>query len=152
MLTWGVGEARQLQQASAREVLAAAQRGNDVVVADLPRHLDGITVEVLGRCDHVVLVSALTVPGVAAAGRVAAQLRGATAHLALVTRGRAGGVLPDQVADTLGLPLLAAMADQKRLAEHIDLGLGPVHARRGPLARAARTVCEQLLPAVPVAA
>ena len=35
-------------------------------------------------------------------------------------------------------PVVAAMADQRGLAEAVDLGLGPVRSRRGPLGRAAR--------------
>ena len=36
------------------------------------------------------------------------------------------------------------MADQRRLAESVDLGLGPVRSRRGPLARAAAQVLAQV--------
>ncbi|UMG94017.1 hypothetical protein [Nocardioides sp. TF02-7] len=38
------------------------------------------------------------------------------------------------------LPVLAQMRDQKGLAEALDLGLGPLRSRRGPLARAAAAV------------
>ena len=60
----------------------------------------------------------------------------------LVVRGR--GLDPEGVARVTGLPLLAEMADQRRLAESVDLGLGPVRSRRGPLARAAAQVLEQV--------
>jgi hypothetical protein len=43
----------------------------------------------------------------------------------------------------VGLPVLAAMADQRGLAESIDLGLGPLRSRRGPLARAASDVLDR---------
>jgi hypothetical protein len=36
------------------------------------------------------------------------------------------------------------MADQRGLAEAIDLGLGPVRSRRGPLGRAALEVLTRL--------
>ncbi len=42
--------------------------------------------------------------------------------------------------------LTEAMADQRGLAESIDLGLGPVRSRRGPLARAAQEVLRDLSP------
>ena len=38
---------------------------------------------------------------------------------------------------------------QRRLVEHVDLGLGPVHARRSPLARAARGALGLRRPRVP---
>ena len=54
----------------------------------------------------------------------------------LLVRGR--GADPRRVAALVGAPVLATMADQRGLAEAIDLGLGPVRSRRGPLAAAAR--------------
>jgi len=39
---------------------------------------------------------------------------------------------------------VARMPDQRGLAEAIDLGLGPVRSRRGPLARAADEVLTRL--------
>jgi len=38
------------------------------------------------------------------------------------------------------------MADQRGLAEALDLGLGPVRSRRGPLAAAARELLAGLAP------
>ena len=49
-----------------REVLSAGRRGFDAVVVDLPRHRDAVVDETISRCDHVVLVSTLTVPGAVA--------------------------------------------------------------------------------------
>lgn len=151
VLTWAAAVGQPLQEASVHEVLGAAQRGNDVVVVDLPRQPSEVTREVVSRCDHVVLVSTLNVAGIAAAGRVAAHLQELTGRVHLLTRGGSCALSPDEVARTLGLPLIATMSDQRRLAEHIDLGLGPVHAHRGPLARAARAVCDRLVPAASVA-
>jgi hypothetical protein len=42
--------------------------------------------------------------------------------------------------------LLTTLAEQRRLTEHVDLGLGPLHARRGPVARAAADVLAELVP------
>jgi hypothetical protein len=50
------------------------------------------------------------------------------------------------VAELVGAPVVAQMADQRGLAEALDLGLGPVRSRRGPLAAAARTVLAGVLP------
>jgi hypothetical protein len=42
------------------------------------------------------------------------------------------------------VPVLATMGEQRGLAEAIDLGLGPVRTRRGPLGRAAAEVLARL--------
>ncbi|HET8717020.1 MAG TPA: septum site-determining protein Ssd [Nocardioidaceae bacterium] len=144
VLTWPVTPVDLGDGAATREVLSAAQRGSRLVVIDVPRHLDPVTEDLLGRCDHVVLVSGLSLPAVAAAGRVAARVSHVSRQVHLVTRGVGTGLGPDEVAAALGVPLLAAMADQRRLHEWIDLGLGPVHSRRGPLAKACRRVLDAL--------
>ena len=90
------------------------------------------------RCDLVVLVAVANVPGVAAAAKVAARLRPLNRDLALVVRRGPGAAPAEQVAAALDLPLVAELPRQRRLAEDIDLGLGPVRSARSPLARAAR--------------
>ncbi|MEP7089979.1 MAG: septum site-determining protein Ssd [Nocardioidaceae bacterium] len=138
VLTWEVGPPVVLDPAAVREVLSAAQRGNDVVVVDLPRSLDEATAEVVSRCDRVLVVTVPTVPGVAAAGKVAAVLGPLNDRLGLVVRTGGTAAPTDQVVAALGLPLVVEVRRQRRLAEHVDLGLGPVHGRRSPMARAAR--------------
>jgi len=140
LLTWPAGPPVQLDAASVREVFSATQRGHDVVVADLARAVDDVTAEVVARCDRVLLVLDATVPAVASAGRVAAVLRPLNNRLEAVVRPGAGRLPAEQVATALGVPLVAEVGHQRRLAEHLDLGLGPVHSRRTPLARAARAV------------
>lgn len=145
VLTWPADRPATLQAFAMREVLSAGQRGHQTVILDLPRHPDGVVDEVLTRCDHVVLVSGVTVPAVASATRVAGRLPGGSTHTHLVTRGGRGGVDPSEVSRVLGVPLLAAMPDQRGLDEAVDLGRGPVHSPRGALARAARRVVDELL-------
>jgi secretion/DNA translocation related CpaE-like protein len=140
VLTWDLGSPVDLDGGSVREVLSAARRGNDVVVVDLPRGVDDVTAEVLSRCDRVLVVANASVAGVASAGKVAAVLGTLNENLGVVVRARGAAVPPDHVAATLGLPLVAEVPHQRRLAEHVDLGLGPVHGRRSGLARAARLV------------
>jgi hypothetical protein len=62
----------------------------------------------------------------------------------MVRTGRSASVLADQVTAALQLPVLAEVPTQRRLVEHVELGLGPVRSRRGPMARAARTVLAQM--------
>ena len=82
-----------------------------------------------------------SVAGVAAAGRLCARFAD-PARLRLVVRG--SGIDPEEVARATGVGVLASMADQRGLAEAIDLGLGPVRSRRGPLGRTATEVLARL--------
>jgi secretion/DNA translocation related CpaE-like protein len=140
VLTWPTVLCPPPAAASVREVLAAGVRGNRLVVVDLPAPVDALTLETAGRCDRLLLVVDPTVTGVAAAGRVVGRLDGLRDRLGLAVRSSANGVPAHQVAATLGCPVDAELPRQRRLAEHVDLGLGPVHGRRAPLARAARQV------------
>jgi secretion/DNA translocation related CpaE-like protein len=151
VLTWGPGPAAAPAGEPVREVLSAAQRANDVVVLDLPRVVDEVTAEALGRCDHVLVMTETSVASVASAGRMLPALRAHCDRLALVVRATGSALPGERVADILRLPLVSTVGRQRRLAEHVDLGLGPVHARHGPLARAARAVLRELAdrPAVP---
>ncbi|GAB7003512.1 septum site determining protein [Nocardioides sp. AN3] len=142
VLTWGSGDhPRPLQISSVREVLSAARRGHDTVVVDLPRAADGVTDELVSRCDRVLLVVAASLTGIASASRLVTRF-GDRSRLRVVVRGV--GAEPEAVAHAVGLPLIAAMADQRGLAESIDLGLGPLRSRRGPLGRAARAVLSNM--------
>ncbi len=152
VLTWPTDRPVSLQAFAMREVLSAGRRGFGVVVIDLPRHRDAVVEETISRCDHVVLVSTLTVPGVSSAARVAQRLPDLAPARHLVTRGSRGGVAPESVSRLLRMPLLAAMADQRGLDEAIDLGAGPARSRRGALARAARAGVAVLLDARAAAA
>lgn len=138
VLTWPNDRPSSLQAFAVREVLSAGRRGFATVVVDLPRHPDPVVEEAVTRCDHVVLVSTLTVPGVTSAARVAARLPEHAPRRHLVTRGSRAGVTPESVSRLLRIPLLVAMADQRGLDEAVDLGAGPARSRRGALARAAR--------------
>lgn len=145
VLTWPTDRPASLQAFAMREVLSAGRRGFDTVVVDLPRHRDAVVEETISRCDHVVLVSTLTVPGVSSAARVAHRLPEIAPARHLVTRGSRAGVSPESVSRLLRMPLLVAMSDQRGLDEAINLGAGPARSRRGALARAARSAALSLL-------
>jgi MinD superfamily P-loop ATPase len=144
VLTWRTGAPADLDAVVVREVLSAAQRGNDLVVLDLPRVLDDVTAEVLTRCDEVLLVTAATVVGVAAAGKVAAVVGHLTEQLGLAVRSGGRGVPSAQVAEALDVPVRCEVPHQRRLAEQVELGLGPVHSRRSALRGAAAGVLAEL--------
>jgi len=141
VLGWGPRPPVALDPVAVREVLSAARRGHDLVVADLPRSVDPVTEEVLARAGQVVVLVEPTVPGVASAGRLVGRVQRLTSALGVVVR-QGRGVAAAQVGEALGLPVLAELGHHRRLAEDVDLGLGPVRSRRSPLARAAREVLD----------
>ena len=145
VLAWPASERCSLDVGTAREVLLAAQRGHRLVVLDLPRRLDDATAWLMSACDSLVLVARADLPAAAAAARMLGRVRELVREPALVVRGR-GAVPPEDLADLLGLPLLATVGEHRKLAEWVDLGLGPVHHGRGPCAAAARAALARLRP------
>jgi len=87
----------------------------------------------VSRCDRLVVVTNATVLGLAATARLCARLPGSARTLVV----RGSGVPIAQVARATGVREVVSMTDQRRLDESVDLGLGPVRGRRGPLSRAA---------------
>jgi secretion/DNA translocation related CpaE-like protein len=143
VLSWYVGAGAQTLQAFAvREALSAARRGHDTVVVDLPRTPDRLVDEVAARCDQLLVVTVGTVLGVSAAARMRARFEG-HAGIGVVLRGDA--VDAADVESVVRLPVVVQMRDQPRLDEALDLGLGPLRSRRGPLARAVSAVLAQAL-------
>lgn len=133
VLTW-TGVRRRLDVPTARRVLDAAVRGHELVVLDLARHGGSTLVELVDRCDDLLVVTPATVPGLAATVRLVADL-GREGRAGLVVR--PGGLSDADAARVTGLPVVATVGEQRGLAASVDRGLGPLTGR-GPLARAAR--------------
>jgi len=133
VLTWS-GLRRRFDVATARRILPAAVRGHDLVVLDLARQGASVLAELADRCDDLLVVTPATLPGLAATARLVADL-GPDRRAGLVLR--PGGVGDADAARVTGLPVVAAVGDQRGLAASVDRGVGPL-AGRGPLARAAR--------------
>ena len=140
-LTWYAGPRGSLQAFAAREALSAARRGHDTVVVDLGRRADDLVLELAARCDRVLVVVHPSVPGVASAVRTCAAYEPVSLR-SLVVRG--AGLDDATVARLVGVPVLTRMPDQRGLAEAIDLGLGPIRSRRGPLGRACAEILGEL--------
>lgn len=121
------------------DVLAAARRGSSWVVLDLPRAAAPFA-GLAGQVDQVVVVVRPTVAGVASAMRTVERAAELGAPMGLVVRAGRGSPLSREVATALRLPVLAELPHHRRLDEHLDLGLGPCHDRRSPLAAAAETL------------
>ncbi|WP_300012300.1 septum site-determining protein Ssd [Pseudonocardia sp.] len=121
-------------------VVDAGRRAGETVVCDLPRHPSDAAAAALAAADLTVLVVPADVRSCAAAARVVAALTGLGSPPRLVVRGPSpGGVDADEVARSLGVPLLAAMRPEPGLARALERGEAPGRPR-GPLAGAARAV------------
>ena len=129
-------------------VLEGACRGGATVVCDLPRRATPAVDTALDAADLVVLVTPADVRSCASAGAMIQWLAAANPNVGLVVRGPApGGLSAADVARITGLPLLAAMRSQPRLAGELEHG-GLRPRRRSPLAAAARRVLAVLQPTV----
>ncbi len=145
LLTWERGAEQAVPAASMRAVVAAGGRGHGMVVVDLPRPPDAAAGEALVRSDQTVVVVPAEVRAVSAATRVVTEVTRSTSAVGLVVRGPGpAGLDARTVGDSLGLPVLAAMRPDRRLAESLDQGLGPLGRRRGPLRRACRRVLAEV--------
>ncbi len=153
LLSWGRDDPVPVSRASMRTVLAAARRGHQLVVADVPRLDDDAAREALALATCTVLVVPAEVRAVAAARTRLGLLRRATADLRLVVRASPSRSLDGEaVADALELPLLVEMRPERALAGWLDQGLGPIRKTRGPLARACSSTLTALAQTEPSAA
>jgi secretion/DNA translocation related CpaE-like protein len=123
-------------------VLAAAVRGFDLVVADVPRHLDEPGADIVGRSVLTVLVVAEDICGVAAARHVLAGLQQLASSIVVVSVARPGGIGPAAVSESLGLPVLVRHRVDRRVRGSVDRGHGPGRSR------AARRTASTLLDAM----
>ncbi|RAV15065.1 AAA family ATPase [Mycolicibacterium sp. GF69] len=121
-------------------VIDAGSRGGATVVCDVPRRSTGAAETALGSADLVVLVTSADVRSCAATSVVARWVSTVNPNAGVVVRGPApGGLRSAEVADIVGLPLLAAMRPQPGIAAVLERG-GLRMSRRSPLARAAGQV------------
>ena len=125
-------------------VLEAGRGAGDLVICDVPRRYGGHTDAFLEAADLVVLVVPAQLRASAAAESVAAYIGERNSNQGLVVRGPApGGLCGSDVAQALGLPLLASMRAEPRLADAVESG-GFRLRRRGPLRAAAESVLQVL--------
>ena len=121
-------------QAVAAVIDSAAEDG-DLVVVDLPRHVDAVSRAVLAVARSVYVIVPAEVRAAAAAARVVAALEPLAADVSLVVRGPAPTGLPaEAVADSLGLPLAGELKAEPGLPAALDRGDVPPIRPRGPLA------------------
>ncbi|GLW08948.1 septum formation initiator [Microtetraspora sp. NBRC 13810] len=131
VLAFHRGDASPVPAEAMRSVLDAARRGFDLVVADLPRHVDEASAGVLARATTTLLVVSADVRGVLAADQVLRVLRGHTADIRAVIR---PGVLEEEtVSSSLGVASAGTLPDQPRLAAMLDRGEAPPLSPKTPL-------------------
>lgn len=149
VLSWDRGEPATLSVEALGAVLAAGRRCADLVVVDLPRSLDEPGREVLSRADVTLLVVPTELRAAAAAARVATQAALVCNDLRLVVRGPSpGGVSPELLARSLGLPLAGECRAEPGLDAALERGDAPGQSPRSPLARMCDRLLDDLLPDV----
>jgi secretion/DNA translocation related CpaE-like protein len=122
--------------------LAAGRRERDVIIADLPRHLDDASMLALQEADRAVLIVPAELRAAAAASKVVRMIRAHRSDLSLVVRGPAPGKLKArEVAKALGLPLAGTLRPEPALCQAIERGDAPILNGHGALA----ILCRRLL-------
>lgn len=130
-------------------VLDAGQRAGTTTVVDLPRSPSPAADRVLEQADLTVLITPADVRGCWAADRVCGRIREFGTRAGVVVRGPSpGGLGAGELADVLGLPLLARMRPDPSLPADLEQGLARSVHRRRPLFRAAGEVLSALWAAV----
>ncbi|MFI6481321.1 septum site-determining protein Ssd [Nonomuraea sp. NPDC050663] len=146
VLSFHRGDPRPIPAEAMRSVLESGLRGFDLVIADLPRHIDQAAVEALTRAAGTLLVVCADVRGVLSAAQVQESIRHHTADIRLVSR--PGAIAPDTISASLdGAPHVAQIPDHPRLDASLNRGEMPALGPRTPLGRLCSTLLQDLLPA-----
>ncbi|MFG1947553.1 septum site-determining protein Ssd [Nonomuraea sp. NPDC048826] len=144
VLSFHRGEVRPIPPEAMRSVLEAGRRGFDLVIVDLPRHLDAAAAEALTRATTTLLVATADVRGILSAAQVLRQAAEHTSDLRAVIR---PGVLdPDTAAVSLAIPAAARLPDQPRLTTTLNRGELPKLGPRTTLGALCATLLHDLLP------
>jgi secretion/DNA translocation related CpaE-like protein len=124
-------------------VFRSTTRSHDLTVVDLPRWFPALGPEAARRADLTILLVRADLRGLAAAREVAAWLPETTTQVLLRGR-RSAAVVPDVVEETLGLPVLATLADETAVRLAAERGWPPHGSGKSALGRACRAVLAQL--------
>ncbi|WP_176562222.1 septum site-determining protein Ssd [Mycolicibacterium palauense] len=136
----GARSAHEPAPAAVDAVIGAASRGGATVVCDLPRRLTDTALVALAAADLVAVITCSDVRACAATAALGPVVAGYNPAVGLVVRGPSpGGLSAGDVAETVGLPVLAAMRPEPMLAEKLERG-GLAPRPRSPLLSAARTL------------
>lgn len=149
VLSWDRGDALRIPPEAMAALLAAGERGSDLVVVDLPRWADDAARCAMERAAVVLLVVPAEVRAAAAAARVATAAGLYCRDLRVLVRGPAPAGLPaEALADSLGLPLAGFLRAEPGIAAALERGQPPGRRSRGPLASFCTAFLSDLLPPV----
>nr|WP_055504570.1 septum site-determining protein Ssd [Nonomuraea pusilla] len=144
VLSFHRGEVEPIPVQAMRSVLEAGRRGFDLVVADLPRHLDPAAAEALARADTTLLVTPADVRGVLSAVQVLSVAAKHTSDIRAVLR---PGVLDAGTAtESLGIPAAGHLPDQPKLTATLNRGELPRLGPRTALGALCASLLRDLLP------
>ncbi len=130
----------------------AGRRARDVIVVDLPRHLDDAGVLALECADQAVLIVPAEVRASSAAARVARMVQTHRDELSVVVRGPSpGGLKHSDIASALGLPVIGTLRPERSISQGVERGRPPASDSKGPLAQLCRKLIGDLLGDVPAA-
>ncbi|GAB2939693.1 septum site-determining protein Ssd [Nonomuraea fastidiosa] len=144
VLSFHRGEVAPIPAQAMRSVLEAGRRGFDVVVVDLPRHLDPAATEALARAKTTLAVAPADVRGILSTVQVLSEVRKHTLDVRAVLR---PGVLDEDLAvSSLGIPSAGTLADQPRLTATLNRGELPRLGPRTVLGALCTSLLRDLLP------
>ncbi|MGW7686736.1 septum site-determining protein Ssd [Kribbella sp. NPDC054772] len=141
VLSWDQSDVTVLPPDTMSSVIGAAQRSNDLVVLDLPRHADPTVEEGFIRSTATLLVIPCDVRSVAAAKRLSGPLRSVAGDLRVVLRESRPGLSAADVSTHLSLPVATKIGTDRTLPRAMDQGHFVPHPR-SPLTRAATTLLD----------
>jgi secretion/DNA translocation related CpaE-like protein len=135
VLSWDRGEMLEIPPITMSAALTAARTSSELVVVDLPRHIEDAARIALRAATASLLVVPAEVRASASAARVASSLIGHASDLRVVVRGPApGGLDGRHVSEALGLRLAGELRPEPGLALALERGEPPARGGRGPLA------------------
>lgn len=135
-------------------IVDAASRDADLVVVDLARwlllggaHDATLAPELLARADVLLLVCPADVRSATAAQRLlSSPLLAGISQVGLVVRGPSPGALTgDDIAEALGVRLIASMEAEAGLDRAMEDGLPPGQSRRSPLQRGCLRILDEVV-------
>ena len=136
----GTRRGYEIDGGAVQAVLDAGRRGGATVVCDLARRMTDAVETALDAADLVIVTCPCDVRSCAATATLVPALTAINPSIGLVVRGPApGGLQAEELATIAGVPLLASMKPQPRLAEQLEHG-GLRSGRRSALAAAAHRV------------
>ncbi|PZG03246.1 septum site-determining protein Ssd [Nonomuraea aridisoli] len=145
VLSFHRGDVAPIPAQAMRSVLEAGSRGFDLVVVDLPRHLDPAATEALTRAKTTLVVATADIRGILSASQVLSETRKHTADIRAILR---PGVLDEEVVvSSLGVPPAGNLPDQPRLTATLNRGELPRLGPRTVLGNLCTSLLQDLLPA-----